>query len=139
MRMDAKMSKKFIAICGMNCRLCSAYQREKNHCPGCRAIAGSRTDYCDRCRIRNCEKAVGGDLLYCFKCEAYPCNKIKHIDIRYRTRYGMSMIGNFELIKRSGIHKFLAIEKAKWTCPKCGQLLSVHKTYCLNCEFIYRE
>jgi len=29
-----EMGKEFIAPCGMNCRLCMAYQRDKNQCKG---------------------------------------------------------------------------------------------------------
>jgi hypothetical protein len=133
-----KITRKLIAICGMDCRLCSAYKREKNGCLGCRGEIGSNLDYCNRCKIKNCEKAVNGNLLYCFQCESYPCKKIKHIDKRYSTKYGMSMIENFELIKRFGIRKFLMIEEEKWTCPQCGQILCVHKPYCLNCQYPWR-
>mgnify|MGYP002814046489 CR=1 FL=1 len=133
-----KISKKLIAICGMDCHLCSAYKREKNGCLGCKEKIGLRLDSCNRCKIRNCEKAVNGNLLFCFNCESYPCKKIKHIDKRYRTKYSMSMIENFELIKRSGIRKFLINEEKKWTCPKCGQILCVHKPHCLYCQYTWR-
>jgi hypothetical protein len=129
-----KIPKKLIAICGMNCRLCLAYKRKKNGCLGCREEKGLRFASCDRCRIRNCEKALNGKLNYCFQCDSYPCKSIKHIDKRYRTRYGMSMIENFEFIRNSGIRKFLLNEEKKWTCPECGELLCVHRPQCLHCQ-----
>jgi len=134
-----KIHRKLIAICGMDCHLCSAYKREKNGCLGCRAEIGSRLDYCNRCKIRNCERAVNGNLLFCFQCESYPCKLIKHIDKRYRTKYRMGMIENLELIKHSGIRKFLLNEETKWTCPRCGKILCVHKPHCLNCQYTWRQ
>jgi hypothetical protein len=133
-----RISKKLIAICGMDCHLCLAYKREKNGCLGCREKIGLRLDFCNRCKIRNCEKAVNGKLLFCFTCESYPCKKIKHIDKRYRTKYRMSMIENFELIKRSGIRKLLINEEEKWACPKCGHILCVHRPHCLYCQYAWR-
>ena len=32
----SEMHPDLVAPCGMNCRLCHAYQREMNHCNGCR-------------------------------------------------------------------------------------------------------
>ncbi len=92
--MKSRITRKHIAICGMDCRLCSAYERKKNGCGGCREVPGSRFASCDTCRIRNCEKALAGNFQFCFSCDSYPCDKIKHIDKRYRTRYSMSMIEN---------------------------------------------
>lgn len=135
----SRISKKLIAICGMNCHLCLAYKREKNGCLGCRAEIGLRLEYCDRCKIRNCETAINKKLTYCYHCESYPCKSIKHIDKRYRTKYSMSMIENFEFIKHSGIREFLLNEEKKWTCPECGQILCAHRPRCLSCQYTWRE
>lgn len=139
MDMMSRIKKKHIAICGMDCRLCYAYERKKNGCGGCREVPGSRFASCDRCKIRNCEKALAGNFQFCFSCDSYPCEKIKHIDKRYRTRYSMSMIENLALIKSSGMRKFLEAEEVKWTCPRCGEILRVHKPYCLHCQYEWRE
>jgi ribosomal protein S27AE len=56
-----------------------------------------------------------------------------HFDKRYRTRYKMSMIENLGTISASGIGRFLASEKVKWTCSKCGGIICVHKGLCSNC------
>jgi len=102
-----KITKKLIAVCGMDCHLCLAYKREKNGCSGCREKPGSRFAFCDKCKIRNCEKALNGNYHFCSQCDSYPCKLIKHIDKRYRTNYSMSMIENLDHIKHSGIRKFL--------------------------------
>jgi hypothetical protein len=107
------IKRKHIAVCGMNCRLCLAYKREKNGCLGCKEKKGLRLDYCEKCKIRNCKKAVRGEWNYCFQCDEFPCKRIKHIDKRYRTNYRMSMIENLDNINHSGIRKFLLLENER--------------------------
>lgn len=133
-----RITKKLIAICGMNCHLCLAYRREKNGCLGCRAKIGLRLEHCNSCKIRNCEEALSRKLTFCFSCASYPCQRIKHIDKRYRTKYRMSMIENLDFIKHFGINEFLSNEEKKWTCPKCGQILCVHRPQCLYCQYTWR-
>ncbi|MEK6796897.1 MAG: DUF3795 domain-containing protein [Spirochaetota bacterium] len=136
---ENRIGKGLIALCGMDCRLCLAFEREKNGCCGCRAKKGKRFDSTDRCKIRNCTMAVKGKLIYCHACASYPCKRITHIDERYRTRYGMSMIDNLESIKRSGIREFLRREEKRWVCPECGKILCVHRPQCLHCRHVWRE
>ncbi|PIP06949.1 MAG: GNAT family N-acetyltransferase, partial [Syntrophobacteraceae bacterium CG23_combo_of_CG06-09_8_20_14_all_50_8] len=85
-----------IAPCGMNCRLCQAYIRDKKPCPSCRGYDSGKSKSCVSCKIKNCEKIAKGNLKYCFGCDTFPCAKLKHLDNRYRTKYGMSMIDNLE-------------------------------------------
>lgn len=122
----------FIAPCGMNCLLCLAYQREKNHCPGCNAPGGNQTKGRAACRIKLCPERLSGKR-FCFACAKFPCPRLKHLDKRYRTKYGMSMIENLQGIEKSGIKAFLQNEKEKWACPKCVSLLCVHRPVCQNC------
>jgi hypothetical protein len=128
---------RLIAPCGMNCRLCRAYTREKNACPGCRADDSNKPKTRVVCQIKTCEKIRWG-AAYCFKCDRFPCDRLNHLDERYRTRYGMSMIENLADIKKSGIRRFIQSEKKKWACSRCGQLLCVHKSVCLTCGHKWR-
>lgn len=108
-----------IAPCGMNCALCIAYIREKNQCPGCRT---SGKDFHAKCIIKNCKMG----LRFCSsRCKLYPCKRLKSLDKRYRTRYGMSMIENLENIKKNGTRKFIKQEKKKWM--KTGKVFCVHR------------
>ena len=122
-----------IAPCGMNCRLCRAYTREKKPCNGCRGDDGDKPKTRVICRIKTCEVLRQGKSRYCFRCARFPCDAMNHLDERYRTRYGMSMIKNLLYIKKYGIRRFLCNEQEKWACPACGQLLCVHKPECLFC------
>lgn len=47
----------------------------------------------------------------------------------------MSMIENLENIQESGIRKFIKNEKVRWKCKKCGNVLCVHRNFCLKCGY----
>jgi len=126
-----------IAPCGMNCRLCWGHIREKNRCPGCRSISRQDSDkskYRSTCIIRNCGQLIKSQAKYCSdRCDRYPCARLKNLNKRYRTKYGMSMIDNLQMIDGVGIRKFIQNEKTKWICPECGNLICVHRPTCLTC------
>jgi hypothetical protein len=122
-----------IAPCGMNCGICLAFLREKNKCPGCRAIDLNQPVTRSRCKIKNCPNFKNRQSKFCFACETFPCDRLKHLDKRYRTKYKMSMIENLDHIKKLGIKNFVAAEKVRWACPECGDVICVHKGYCLAC------
>jgi hypothetical protein len=113
--------------------------REKNTCPGCLCEAGQETQKSKcrvSCKIKNCEKLSGGKMKYCSaKCDSYPCARLKHMDKRYRSKYGMSTIENLNAVAELGIKRFVQLEKEKWTCPKCGELICVHKPTCVSCGY----
>lgn len=123
------MKIRSIASCGMNCNLCSAFLRDKNKCPGCRDLDNkdlNPKDYRKKCIIRDCEFFENGNHKYCSsKCGKYPCRRLKQLDKRYSTKYGMSMIGNLEMIEEKGIREFIANEKKRWI--KDGKVFCVHK------------
>jgi hypothetical protein len=127
------MRAALIACCGMNCSLCRAYRRDRNACPGCRGDDSVKPKTRVTCRIKNCEKIVQGKVRYCFRCGSFPCDRLNSLDKRYRTRYGMSMIGNLRSIRKFGIRHFLENEKRRWTCPDCGEMICVHEPQCLSC------
>jgi hypothetical protein len=128
------MKSSLIAPCGMNCGICIGHLRDKNKCPGCRIIDAYESSYGRKCIIRNCNILKKNKMKFCSdKCETYPCKRLKNLDKRYRTRYRMSMLENLENIKKSGIRSFVKNEKARWKCSKCGELLSVHRDFCLKC------
>jgi hypothetical protein len=130
---------ELIAPCGMNCRLCRAFIRDRKPCPGCRGDDGFKSQACVTCRIKNCGDLLKTEAKYCFRCDSFPCDGLNHLDKRYRNRYGLSVIDNLENIRKFGLRQFIRNEKEKWTCPKCGELLSVHKPHCLSCVHKRRQ
>jgi len=125
------------APCGINCNLCYAYLREKNHWPGCRGDDRIKMKSCLACKIKNCEKMAKDEYHYCFECEEYPCARIKHLDKRYRGRYGTSVIENLNIIQKFGVKAFVKIDQTRWTCPECGRILCMHKPECLTCGYVW--
>lgn len=122
-----------IAPCGMNCALCLAHLREKKQCLGCHASDDNKSKSCVTCRIKNCETIAVSKPKFCFRCKKYPCARLKQLDKRYRTKYGMSMIANLEHIKESGIRSFIKQEKKRWKCSQCGRTICVHRPSCIFC------
>jgi hypothetical protein len=127
-----------IAPCGMNCRLCMAYGRDKNPCPGCRGDDRGKAKTVVTCRIKKCRKIAERKAKYCCGCEDLPCDRLQHLDKRYRIKYGMSMIENLMHIEDRGIRRFVRDEGEKWSCPVCGVILCVHRPQCLSCGHTWR-
>lgn len=131
--------KEMIAPCGMNCGLCIGHLREKKPCSGCfKKDDENKPNVCRSCTIVNCEYLAQTKSGFCFECPKYPCQRLKNLDKRYRTKYGMSMLENLLFIKEKGLAEFLESEHYKWTCSNCGSTLSVHRDHCLHCDFKYR-
>ena len=127
------MIASMIAPCGMNCSLCIGHIREKNRCEGCNGNEQSKPQSCRTCSIVVCEKRKASESGFCYDCPAYPCTRIKNLDKRYRTKYGMSMVENLAYIKENGLDAFLKHEEERWNCSECGATLSVHRTACVEC------
>lgn len=129
-----KQTAGLIAPCGMNCALCLAFQRLKKRCPGCREEDPNKSHYCQMCIIRNCPTIQNNLSHFCYECENMPCKRLKLLDKRYRTKYGMSMIENLIEIKEKSMEVFLTHQVEKYTCKTCGGLICVHRSRCLTCE-----
>ena len=128
-----KLDSRLIAPCGMNCGICLGYLRKKNQCPGCRYDKGPQSTYRMNCVIKNCEVIKINESGLCFECDKYPCKRLRQLDKRYRTKYGMSMIENLDYIKNHGINTFVEKEGERWRCPRCGGTICVHRGYCYSC------
>lgn len=134
-----KTTPDSIAPCGMNCSICRAYGRERKPCPGCRGDDSTKTKTRLQCGIKNCEKLSDGGIDYCFSCSDFPCKSLRHLDSRYKTGYGMSMIENLASISKFGIHEFVKKENERWTCRQCGEIVCVHKPACCSCGHLWNQ
>lgn len=120
------IKKQLIAPCGMNCATCLGYLREKNKCLGCRAMDAYESCYGRKCIIRSCLILKKKNMRFCSdQCWKYPCQRLKSLDKRYRTKYGMSMIENLEYIRDHGIRRFLEHEQKRWV--KGDTIYCVHR------------
>lgn len=128
------MKSSLIAPCGMNCRICLGYIREKNKCLGCRKMDAYKSSYGRKCTIRNCQILKKNNWKFCSdKCEKFPCARLKNLDKRYKNKYRMSMLENLEHIKKFGIKNFIKLEQKKWKCPDCKEIICIHRNFCLKC------
>lgn len=118
---QAPFDAGLIAPCGMNCAICKAHLRKRNPCHGCNFADKNRPKTRVNCLQRVCRKRTGK---FCFTCPEYPCERLRHLDTRYRTKYGMSEIENLEFIKSKGIERFVEKEGRRWFCGR--GVLCVH-------------
>ena len=109
--MSNGISRRLIAPCGMNCGVCKAHLRQQNPCHGCNDAEQNRPKSRAGCRLRICGKRAGK---FCGDCTEFPCERLKRLDRRYRTRYGMSQIENLERIRKDGINQFVEDERRRW-------------------------
>lgn len=116
-----RISCSLIAPCGMNCAVCHARLREKNPCHGCNFAESNKPKTRAFCKIRLCQERKGK---FCFECEEFPCARLKHLDERYRTKYGMSEIENLEFIRDKSMDEFIENERKRWLSSK--GILCVH-------------
>ena len=122
-----------IAPCGMNCGICAAHLREKNTCAGCIVKSPQKLHHCYVCSIGTCTKK-SPRARFCFDCASYPCLRLKKLDLRYRTKYGMSMIENLNAIEQLGIRRFMKYEIVRRACPVCGNPVCIHNKQCYDCQ-----
>jgi hypothetical protein len=138
-----KFAPELIAPCGMNCGVCKAYLAYSRGVPKKR---GSIT-HCSGCLPRNkncfikrgCKKLTKNTVRFCFECENMPCSNLDRVDRRYRTRYSASLVGNLREIEEKGVEGFLKSQAAKYTCPECGDVISVHDGKCYVCNRATKE
>ena len=125
------MKAALIAPCGMNCNVCRAMldnSGRAKQCLGCKPRGKGCTYYGGMCAKVRDEK-----IRFCYECERFPCTKLKHLDKRYRARYGYSFIDALEFIRDHGMKAHLAKEKKRWKCPKCGGMVCIHNGKCYDC------
>ena len=133
------LSAELIAPCGMNCALCSSYLALTNKLKS----KSVKMPYCTGCRARNkqcafikksCIRLLKAEVDFCFECSDFPCVRLKTLDVRYKSRYRMSMIDNSRFIKEHGMQKFLEEQEKTWKCPTWNGLISCHNGLCFNCD-----
>lgn len=127
-----------MAPCGMNCGVCAAHLRDRNRCAGCLAAEGPKLRHCLVCSIKVCAERTEG-ATFCFDCAKYPCRRLRQLDLRYRTKYNMSMLENLDHMRELGLDRFMVIENTRWVCPSCGSPICVHNRRCYGCGAQYER
>lgn len=120
------------APCGMNCKVCYKHCYHSKPCAGCLNRDNGKPEHCRKCKIKNCIKEKA--LSYCFDCFEYPCKLIKNLEKSYNKRYQASLIKNGCFVREHGLDCFMEQQKEKYTCPKCGGIISIHDRECSECQ-----
>lgn len=135
MKMPDKIEDPMLAPCGMNCAVCYKHvsiRKRGKACGGCLVNDFGKPEHCRKCDIKSC--AQGKGYVHCFKCAEFPCKLIKTMDKRYTDRYNVSLVENGKTANEKGVSAFLAEDRQKWTCSKCGGAFSLHDNACSECE-----
>ncbi len=135
----AEFTPDLVAPCGMNCGICKAFlaysrgvpaeKGKVTHCAGC--LPRRKNCYIKR----GCRKLSKNEVCFCFECEVLPCKNLDRLDRRYRERYDMSMVENLRMLREKDIEAFLTVQRRKYQCPNCGDVLSVHDGKCYACGY----
>lgn len=56
------------------------------------------------------------------------------VEKSYNKRYRTSHIENSRLVQAYGFEHFMEQQKARYTCPECGGIISIHDRECSECE-----
>ncbi|WP_138341490.1 DUF3795 domain-containing protein [[Clostridium] symbiosum] len=120
------------APCGMNCMVCYKHCYHKKPCAGCLNSDIGKPEHCRKCAIKDCVRDKG--LSYCFECSGYPCKKIKNLEKSYNKRYRASLMENSGFVRQYGLERFMEQQKEKYTCTKCGGIISIHDRECSECQ-----
>lgn len=120
------------APCGMNCKVCYKHCFHKEPCAGCLDSNKEKPEHCRKCEIKDC---IGKkSRFYCFECPEYPCKLIKNLEKSYNIRYRASLMENSCFVKTHGLEYFMEQQKAKYTCSRCGGIISIHDKKCSECR-----
>lgn len=129
---EGKIDTIMFAACGMNCMVCYKHCYHKKPCAGCFNSDKGKPEHCRQCKIKDCIKKK--ELTYCFECSEYPCQRIKNLEKSYNKRYQTSLMENSEYVKLNGLEQFMLYQKEKYTCQKCGGIISIHDQECSECQ-----
>lgn len=73
-------------------------------------------------------------LFYCFECFDFPCKLIKNLEKSYNKRYQVSLLENSKFVQKYGLEKFMEKQRERYTCSKCGGIISIQDRECSECR-----
>lgn len=139
------MEFRLDTFCGLYCGACDVLQANKNGsvealalawemetrqlvCHGCKSDTNSV--YCVDCDIKAC--AAGKKLEHCFQCADYPCARL----VAFRNDdapHHSAVLHNLGRLRRQGLEYWLAEQRARWSCPRCGTAFTWYSQVCQAC------
>lgn len=142
------MSFQYDSYCGLNCGACQvmgANERgdkawlekfaaehkckpEDLICHGCKSPEAAIC--CADCDTKVC--AEGKGVEFCIECTEFPCQRLSdfHND---KYPHHSAIFKNLAAIREKGVEAWLAEEKKRWACPKCGERFYWYSEKCAKC------
>lgn len=129
MKMPEEIDSNLFAPCGVNCISCNKYL---NPCSGCLTGSRGKSKSTLKCKLKACYYKKS--FKYCGRCSEFPCKLIKKHDKNNIKRYDFSSYESAKRIKTTGIGKIITQDKERWTCPKCGGIITYQDKKCSECK-----
>ncbi|MBP3853051.1 MAG: DUF3795 domain-containing protein [Erysipelotrichaceae bacterium] len=126
-----------VGYCGLDCSICKRAHEKENPCLGCKGPEENKYEYCrTQCEIMQCDRLKEKGYAFCIECDRFPCAGVMEKENRYAVKYVWteSPIANLQAIRSKGLSAFLARQRKRWTCKKCGGIISVHTGICNGCQ-----
>ena len=124
-----------VAACGIYCGACPALiasLKAKTHsdikCLGCWSTK-KPSPYAPKCVVRKCAQTK--HVQSCGECKEYPCQLIPPL-INDKPKYGLRE-KNLNAVHDQGLEPWLAGQKKRWTCEKCGKSFGYGDKQCPAC------
>ena len=139
MKRPARIDAAMLAPCGVNCAVCYRHVAPRKRgaaCLGCLAEDEGKPERCRKCAIKACARDKG--VTRCHECADFPCRRVRDLEKSYRRRYRVSIIANSLAAGGKGVEAFMRDELEKWTCRRCGGLVSQHDGTCSECGGAHR-
>ena len=57
----------------------------------------------------------------------------------YNKRYQASLMENSKFVRQHGLEAFMEKQQERYTCSKCGGIISIHDRECSECQEEMRE
>jgi len=131
----ADLQPSLVAACGIYCGACPAQiasLKAKTHsevkCLGC-WNQKHPSAYAPKCAVRKCAKLK--HVQSCGACQSYPCNLIAPL-FNDKPKYGLRE-KYLNAVRDQGLEPWLADQKKRWTCGKCGKSFGYGDKQCPAC------
>ncbi len=124
------------APCGIYCGACPALiaslapgkKRSDKPCHGCWSQAYP-PGYASKCAVRKCARTK--KVQSCGQCKRYPCELLPPL-FNDQPKYGLRE-KYLNAVRDRGLDAWLADQKKRWTCAKCGKGFGYGDKQCPSC------
>ena len=75
----------------------------------------------------------GKHLRHCGECKEFPYEERRNLDSRYLIKYGIDLKDNVRQLGLLGPGRWMAVQRERFTCPECGDIISPYTRVCYAC------